>query len=429
MAVKKSSVIKKKSTNVKKKKFSPGLKNKPKFSLVMLSILVVALAIPGIYLIYNSRAATTVAGDPEPALEPEVSAGVTAPDDTTELAKMGAGPLAAKETVNNNAFGTSTPWRTSTDKNTYNNALFWKGASTASKSSCVLGTFSATSKKALIVNQHYVQFKNTGSNANYFILIPDYQINGGSPRYTNLERHIPGFYTKTNNAKYKFVADSKSNSQGYTNYTARLSGYYLYKTQTMIAPATGTTPAKWQYKLYRIKCGAKKVTNIYAPKAVDGEALKNKAVSQIGTKEDPSGSNCGAKVKQYEAAGGLSCGQPWCAAFASWVYTNTNFKIQNKPALKEPGAGQMQARLENSAFKRYVVVKQVKCGNYDFQPGDILIRHPWQDDGHVGMVRSYSGGVLKTIEGNASDMVKQNVYKGSEICQNWQFYGDWRKWN
>jgi len=51
-------VTKKKAPITKKKKtFSPGLKNKPKFSVIILFFLVVALAIPGIYLIYNSMAA------------------------------------------------------------------------------------------------------------------------------------------------------------------------------------------------------------------------------------------------------------------------------------------------------------------------------------------------------------------------------------
>jgi len=58
MATKKSKPnIYKKKALVTKKKFSPGLKTKPKFSVVVLFFLVVALAIPGIYLIYNSMAA------------------------------------------------------------------------------------------------------------------------------------------------------------------------------------------------------------------------------------------------------------------------------------------------------------------------------------------------------------------------------------
>ncbi len=422
-------VTKKKSPATKaktKKKFSPGLKNRPKFSALLLVVLVFVLTGGGVYYIYNSFAATTETGDPEPAFEAEVSEGSTAANDPQEVAKTGA-ITASGEKVNKNAFGTSTPWRTSTSKSVYNNSKYWKSASTTARSTCSLGSFTAISKKVLPIAKHQIQFKNNNpTNVNYFVMIPDYKINGSAPRYVNFEEHIPGFYTRSNESvKYTFDGSSKSKSQGYTSYVARLSGYYLYKTMTL---RPGTTPAVWDYKLYRIKCGAKTVSNIKATRPVNGALLKDKAVSQIGNKED--GVNCGAQIKKYLTFTGMGCGaqSPWCAAFVSWVFGNTSLGLESKVELRQTGADSMIARLERADFKKYVNVKSINCGNYDLSPGDILFRRPGQSDGHVGMVRSYSNGVLKTIEGNASDMVKQNVYKGGEICRDWNYFADWRKW-
>jgi hypothetical protein len=44
------------------------------------------------------------------------------------------------------------------------------------------------------------------------------------------------------------------------------------------------------------------------------------ALSQIGKREDPLGSNSGPEVDQYLASVGLRPGFSWCAAFAYWCY-------------------------------------------------------------------------------------------------------------
>jgi hypothetical protein len=371
--------------------------------IIIFTVFTLTIAVVGARVISSSKAATSI--------------------DDVELYEMGNIPNTGR--TKPYADSTKEPWKTTYDPKVYANAEFWKGASTNVRDKCSLGTFSAVTDKNLIVGQKHITFKNTSPKyVNYFILNPDYQINGGSPRYKNLQRHKPGFYTKSNHKPYVFIYSKESNSRGYTSYNAKLSGYYLYK--KLITPANGSSPA--QYGLYRINCGAKKVINIKAPKAINGKALRDKAVTQIGIKEE--GTNCGLATKKYRDYTGLPCGAdgPWCAAFISWVYANTNLGIPNRPTLKVVGASQMQARLESSAFKKYVKVKKVNSSGNNFSAGDLLIRDPGQSTGHVGIVRTYSQGVLKTVEGNSGDMVKQNVYRGSEIKSKWDFYADWYTW-
>lgn len=43
------------------------------------------------------------------------------------------------------------------------------------------------------------------------------------------------------------------------------------------------------------------------------------AQAEIGTVEEPKGSNAGPKVEAYLKAVGLPKGNPWCAAFVAWV--------------------------------------------------------------------------------------------------------------
>jgi hypothetical protein len=43
------------------------------------------------------------------------------------------------------------------------------------------------------------------------------------------------------------------------------------------------------------------------------------AAGEIGTVEDPPGSNAGPRVEEYLATVHLTRGNPWCAAFVAWV--------------------------------------------------------------------------------------------------------------
>jgi hypothetical protein len=413
------------------KKKTLSFNKKPKFSPTILAIVVIIAVVAGGFFLYRSYAldiyveqtdADELANeDPEPVLIPEISEGVSATLD----------PAADEPSVQTSS---STAWKTTTSEDVYNNGKYWKTASMTARSSCELKQFTATTRKALYVGMHHVEFKSLADNndhVNYYVLNPRYVINGQT-NYETKEEHLPGFGTKKNIKDYRFLDDTKSNDKGYTGYSARLTGFYLYK-KAYPNHETGIMT----YYLYRVTCGAKNISPITSPKPVNGVKLRDKAVTRIGDKETCT--NNGYNITKYLDAGTGSShsgcptsGYPWCAAFVTWVWKNTALGMANKPTFQETAASGVFARLKETAFVKYTQVKSVSCDKNYFARGDILIRNPGTSTGHVGMVRSYwvgSDGVkhLRTIEGNSSDAVSARSYDGAAICSNWSYYGHWRK--
>lgn len=108
----------------------------------------------------------------------------------------------------------------------------------------------------------------------------------------------------------------------------------------------------------------------------------------------------------------ISGGQPWCAAFVTYVFREAGFLD-----LVGGGSANCYDFLVNSANAGATVYYP---GEYTPQPGDVVIfwhggRVGQTSDGichemeHIGIVESYSGGTLTTIEGNCSDMLKRNT--------------------
>lgn len=106
----------------------------------------------------------------------------------------------------------------------------------------------------------------------------------------------------------------------------------------------------------------------------------------------------------------ISGGQPWCAAFVTYVFKEAGFLD-----LVGGGSANCDTFLSNSVSSGATLYYP---GDYTPQPGDIALMwrqgRPGQaSDGtpnlmeHIGIVESYSGGTLTTIEGNCSDMLKR----------------------
>lgn len=58
------------------------------------------------------------------------------------------------------------------------------------------------------------------------------------------------------------------------------------------------------------------------------EAALRKAIGELGVHEEPSGSNSGPRVRQYQAATSLGgTGWPWCMAFVCWCYKQAGHKL------------------------------------------------------------------------------------------------------
>lgn len=116
------------------------------------------------------------------------------------------------------------------------------------------------------------------------------------------------------------------------------------------------------------------------------------AITQIGVKESPRGSNRCKYTQWYGFSG------PWCAMFVSWCYDSSGSKS-----------------FEKGTRAAYVpwLVQTARQGAYGFavvsnpEPGD-LVCFDWNHDGvsdHVGLFEKWtnrSAGTFKAIEGNTS---------------------------
>ncbi len=135
-------------------------------------------------------------------------------------------------------------------------------------------------------------------------------------------------------------------------------------------------------------------------------ATKIVAVAQAeldkGVCEVPMGSNCGPDVQKYT---GGRC-EAWCADFVSWVYKEAGYPFVGGASggWRIAGGGALQGYFsKNEIF--------FSPGEKDPQPGDVIgFKASGNITGHVGIVKSYSGGKIITIEGNASNCVRERNY-------------------
>jgi hypothetical protein len=138
-------------------------------------------------------------------------------------------------------------------------------------------------------------------------------------------------------------------------------------------------------------------------------AALSRAISQIGVKESPAGSN---KVKFSNWYGMVG---PWCAMFCTWCF--------------ELGAGDVHKRCPSFARNvRYAyvpyVVADARAGRYGLRttddpiPGD-LVCYDWQGDtvyDHIGIFEKWIPGAqtFTAIEGNTSTSNNSN---GGEVMR------------
>lgn len=129
-------------------------------------------------------------------------------------------------------------------------------------------------------------------------------------------------------------------------------------------------------------------------------ALKT-ALTQVGVKEDPAGSNWGPLVKIYLASVGWYKPAPWCMAFVHWC-----FKVNGRDL---GGGASVGYFFEWAKAKGLVVTRPFK--------GDVVIYNfddnDWPD--HAGIaykiisvpgLRKY--GIAKVVEGNTSENSDSN---------------------
>lgn len=119
------------------------------------------------------------------------------------------------------------------------------------------------------------------------------------------------------------------------------------------------------------------------------EAIALLARSQLWVREE-GGENRGQVVEHYLATVSQAAGQPWCAAFVSWVGS------QAIPVWPLPKTASCQA-----LFNAATSLKLVETAP---SPGAIFLiwRPTLGHFGHTGFALEQSGSAWKTIEGNTN---------------------------
>lgn len=120
------------------------------------------------------------------------------------------------------------------------------------------------------------------------------------------------------------------------------------------------------------------------------------AISQLGQKESPKGSNSGPMVDKYLLSVGLKPGYAWCQAFVYWCYATAAARLNVKcPVIRT--AGVYDCWNKTAAF-----LKRAAKTNHAIKPGDQFILLFGSGKGHTGVIESVDGNTLHTIEGNSN---------------------------
>lgn len=130
-----------------------------------------------------------------------------------------------------------------------------------------------------------------------------------------------------------------------------------------------------------------------------GQKMVALAQREIGVKEEPMGSNDGARIKEYRTATAGSGVGPWCAYFTSWLAKSAGAPVGE--------AGQGFGSVDALYAWAQRTGKAVQNGpGVKPNPGDLIV---W--DEHIGMVESVDAdGTVHTIEGNSSDQVIRRTH-------------------
>ena len=134
------------------------------------------------------------------------------------------------------------------------------------------------------------------------------------------------------------------------------------------------------------------------------------AKTQIGVRES-TGNNDGKEVEKYLAYTGSKKGEPWCAAFVSWVFGQAGFK-------------QPRTAWSPSLFPKSKLLAAPKpavvFGIYFPEKGRIA---------HVGLVEQQAANWIYTIEGNtnlAGSREGDGVYRKLRHIRTIHSYASWQ---
>lgn len=129
------------------------------------------------------------------------------------------------------------------------------------------------------------------------------------------------------------------------------------------------------------------------------------AAGEIGTLEQPIGSNRGPRVDLYLRNVGLDPADgsfPWCAAFVYFCFTNVakTMSIPN-PVIKTAGVLDHWNKAGQQGIPR-ISTDDASSNPSLITPGMIFIITTGNGNGHTGLVEAVDGVQLTTIEGNTN---------------------------
>jgi cell wall-associated NlpC family hydrolase len=141
-----------------------------------------------------------------------------------------------------------------------------------------------------------------------------------------------------------------------------------------------------------------------------GRMIAQIATAELGVREQPPGSNDGARIAEYRTATRGSGVGPWCAYFTSWVAAQAGVPIG------EGGRGEGWVPSVERWGKD--TGRWIPSGaETPAQAGDLII-FDRNGDGltdHIGVVTGVrADGGLETVEGNSSDAVSRRSYRPGE---------------
>ena len=139
------------------------------------------------------------------------------------------------------------------------------------------------------------------------------------------------------------------------------------------------------------------------------EKLVLRAEKEIGVRER-TGRNDGIRVETYLRSVGLKIGNPWCAAFISFLF--------GQEGLDEPRTGWSPDLFPKSRFTRSAL------------PGNLLaIYFPdLKRIGHVGLITGNQGDYICSIEGNTNvtgSREGDGVYRKRRHIKTIYMFSDW----
>lgn len=134
------------------------------------------------------------------------------------------------------------------------------------------------------------------------------------------------------------------------------------------------------------------------------------ALAQVGYQE--TGDNCNKYAPKWTAAGGWNAqNQPWCDVFVDVGFIEC-FGLDLAARLTYQPKGGFSALCSQSA--QYY--KNAGAWRGTPESGDQVFFYVSGGINHTGIVTSVSGGVVYTVEGNASDSVRRCAYAVGSAC-------------